>query len=58
MNSDPELIQIALLMAAAGHDFVQISKSTGLTYQEAYDLWQKMQKLPDAAAVGTPSLRI
>jgi len=37
MNQAPqaELVQIALMMAAAGHDFVQISKSTGLTYQEA-----------------------
>ena len=42
MNKDLE--QIAYLMAAAGHDYVQISKSTGLTYQEAEAIWQELRK--------------
>jgi hypothetical protein len=47
MTSNPRLVQIAGWMALADHDFVQISKSTGLSYQEAEKIWRSVQEAKD-----------
>lgn len=47
MSQDIE--QRAYLMAAAGNSVDEISSKTGLTKQEATEIWQELQKAKDGA---------